>query len=58
VNKKKQKNFIMLGHGRRRRQSPWPNGPKIFAPLFLKAAAFLSPRKQPYGSQNYASQIL
>jgi hypothetical protein len=39
VNKKKRKNFVNLGHGRWRRQSPWPSTTKIFAPLFLKAAA-------------------
>jgi hypothetical protein len=38
VNKKKQKNFINLGHGRWRGQRPWPSIAKIFAPLFLKAA--------------------
>jgi hypothetical protein len=44
VNKKKQKNFVNLGHGRWRRQRLWPNLTKIFAPLFLKAAAFFSLR--------------
>jgi hypothetical protein len=34
VNKKKQKNFINLGHGRCRRQRPWPKVTKNFAPLF------------------------
>jgi hypothetical protein len=37
VNKKKQKNFFMLGHGRYRRHSPRPSGTKVFAPLFLKS---------------------
>jgi hypothetical protein len=42
VNKKKQKNFFMLGLGRCRRHSPWPSMKKVFAPLLIeKAAAFL-----------------
>jgi hypothetical protein len=41
VNKKQQKNFVMLGHGRCQRQCPWPKLTKIFAPLFLKSGHFL-----------------
>jgi hypothetical protein len=41
VNKKKQKNFIMLGQGRWRRHSPWPGITKVFAPLFSKSGYFL-----------------
>jgi hypothetical protein len=37
VNKKKQKNFYMLGHGRCRRHCPWPSIEEVFAPLFSKS---------------------
>ncbi|HEY1857793.1 hypothetical protein [Acidocella sp.] len=40
VNKKKQKNFMNLGHGRCPRQRPWPSITKVFAPLFSKNGHF------------------
>jgi hypothetical protein len=40
VNKKKQKNFTFLGHGRRQGQSPWPSAKEVFAPLFSKSGRF------------------
>jgi hypothetical protein len=40
VNKKKQKNFFAVGHGRCRRHGPWPSIKKVFAPLFLKSGPF------------------
>jgi hypothetical protein len=36
VNKKQQKNFVNLGHGRCRRQRPWPSGAKSFCAAFFK----------------------
>jgi hypothetical protein len=42
VNKKKQKNFFMLGHGRCRRQSLRPSITEVFAPLFSKSGFFPS----------------
>jgi hypothetical protein len=41
VNKKKQKNFIMLGHGRYPRQRPWPSIKEVVAPLFSKSGRLL-----------------
>jgi hypothetical protein len=41
VNKKKQKNFVMLGLGRCRRNSLRPSVTKVFAALFSKSACFL-----------------
>jgi adenosylcobinamide-GDP ribazoletransferase len=45
VNKKKQKNFVHLGHGRYRRQHPWPSIDKVFARLFEKSGRFLLRRQ-------------
>jgi hypothetical protein len=44
VNKKKQKNFFMLVHGRYPRQRPWPGIKEVFAPLFSKSGHFLNLR--------------
>ncbi|MGB9153720.1 MAG: hypothetical protein WCD70_11630 [Alphaproteobacteria bacterium] len=46
MNKKKQKDFFMLGHGRCRRHSLRPSIKEVFAPFFQKAAAFFFPRSR------------